>query len=229
MMRGVSRGRKWLLALLAVIAIPVAAAPRDWTIVAAKSAVGAYVVGNPKAKVKLVEYVSYVCPHCAHFSQESSATLKGRMIASGSVNLEVRALIQDQIDLAAALTARCAGPANFLRISEQLFAQQNDWYWRSRRYVEANETRLSAYPPLERVSAIVDAGGIGALATANGLPAARLKACFASGTALEEILTIDQAARTVAEGTPTFVLNGKKITGAGWAQLEPMLRAAGAR
>lgn len=220
---------RWLVLLAALVALPAGAAPRDWTRSAVQGPAGAFVVGNPAAKAKLVEYASYVCPHCAHFSRESAATLRGRMLASGSLSLEVRPLVQDQVDLAAALVARCAGPAGFLAVTEALFAAQDDWYWRARGFVDANGARIANYPALGQLRQIADGGGISAVAAANGVPAARLDQCFADRAVVDQVLRISDAARRAVNATPTFSLNGRLITGVDWAHLEPMLRAAGAR
>ena len=80
---------RFLLPLLAAIALTAATAPRPWTAVATPVANGSYLIGNPKARVKLVEYVSYTCPHCAHFTHESDAAL-GAMVRSGSTSIELR-------------------------------------------------------------------------------------------------------------------------------------------
>ncbi|MEG8038961.1 thioredoxin domain-containing protein [Sphingomonas sp. LR60] len=104
-----------LLPLLAAVALTAATAPRPWTAVATPVASGSYLIGNPKARVKLVEYVSYTCPHCAHFTQESDATL-GAMVRSGSTSVELRNQVHDGIDLAAATLARCSGAAAFPRV-----------------------------------------------------------------------------------------------------------------
>ena len=37
----------------------------DWTTVVSATPEGGFVMGNPNAKVKLVEYGSMTCPHCA--------------------------------------------------------------------------------------------------------------------------------------------------------------------
>jgi hypothetical protein len=48
-------------------------------------------LGNPRnAPVKLVEYISYTCPHCAHFEAESDAQLRIGFIATGKGSIEVR-------------------------------------------------------------------------------------------------------------------------------------------
>ena len=68
-------------ALLAVsaTAVPVQPAPaqaqRDWTRVVAQTPEGGYRMGNPNAPVKLVEYLSLTCSHCAHFSEQGAPRL----------------------------------------------------------------------------------------------------------------------------------------------------------
>src|SRR3546814_19557489 len=85
-------------------------------------------MGNPAAPVKLIEYLSYTCPHCAAFSAESAAVLRGRMVKSGKVSLELRNAVRDKLDLAAAALARCAGTQGFFAAYDALFARQRDWY-----------------------------------------------------------------------------------------------------
>ena len=84
-----------------------ARAKMDWSTHVTQTPAGAYVIGNPAARVKLVEYVSYTCPHCAVFTTESAPVLKGQMVRSGSTSIEIRHFIRDRLDLAAALIARC--------------------------------------------------------------------------------------------------------------------------
>ena len=51
-----------------VTATPVAAPNNgDWSTIVTKTAEGGFVMGNPNAKVKLVEFGSMTCPHCAEF------------------------------------------------------------------------------------------------------------------------------------------------------------------
>ena len=89
--------------ILAAFALVAAAPATDWSQVARPTAKGAYVFRNPAAPIKLVEYGSYTCSHCADFARESGPVLKDRMIRSGSVSLEYRHLIRDPADLGAAI------------------------------------------------------------------------------------------------------------------------------
>ncbi len=135
---------RFLLALIALGFGTIALAQgRDWTTVVGKSANGSFVVGNPKAKVKLVEYVSYTCPHCAHFIAESAQGLRGQMVRSGSTSVELRNAVRDKLDLTAALLARCTGPQRFFATTDAMFAAQEDWFTRGSRFEATNAARLA--------------------------------------------------------------------------------------
>lgn len=218
------------VALLAALAAPVAltaAAPRPWTDVAAPVATGSYLIGNPKAKVRLVEYVSYTCPHCAHFTAESGPALKA-MVRSGSTAIELRNQVHDRIDLAAATLARCAGPVVFPKLHDTLFAQQQAWVERAVEWNEGNAARVAMYPQLAQLRAVSDGAGLTDLARGAGMSPAAIDACFATDAALNRTLAVMQATAKV-RGTPAFEINGKLVENVGWKELQPMLRAAGAR
>lgn len=225
--------RSLVAALLALVALlhPATggAAGRDWTSVVARTPAGNYLIGNPRAKVRLVEYLSYTCPHCAAFQRESAAVLRGQMVRSGSTSLEVRPATRDKIDLAAAIVARCAGPAGFVALSDAIYAAQEDWYPRAFRFQQYNDQRLALYPETARLRAYADAAGLIEIAHAHGVGDAALDGCFKDQAALGQLLTTsDQAWRRIT-GTPTFEVNGTIGGGADWSRLQPVLRAAGAR
>jgi len=60
-----------------------APAGQNWVDVVSKTPEGGYRMGNPDAPVKLVEYGSRSCPHCAAFDAEGFPTLKSGPIAAG--------------------------------------------------------------------------------------------------------------------------------------------------
>lgn len=218
-------------ALLGLLLLPLllAAAPaRDWTATVTKTAAGAYVLGNPAAPVKLVEYASYSCPHCAAFAAESGAVLKGRMIKSGSTSLEVRNYIRDAPDLAAAIVARCTGPKRFFPTSDAIFTQQPLWLPRAIDFQQDNALRLAGYSDLARLRAIADGSGLSGIGRAAGLTDAALDACFADQAEVNRIIAMTQAATGIT-GTPGFLVNGKHVNIFTWTGLQPILRAHGAK
>ena len=50
----------------------------NWTMVVNATPAGGFMMGNPNAKVKLVEYGSLTCPHCKAFDDEGVPTLIGK-------------------------------------------------------------------------------------------------------------------------------------------------------
>jgi len=45
---------------------PAATAAVKWDLRTTRTAEGNHLIGNPAAKVRLVEFISYTCDHCAH-------------------------------------------------------------------------------------------------------------------------------------------------------------------
>ncbi|MFS0773476.1 DsbA family protein [Sphingomonas sp. 1P08PE] len=219
-----------LLALFLLAPAVTAAAPaRDWSTVAAMNADGAYVVGNPAAKVKLVEWASYTCPHCGHFAVESAPVLKDRLIRSGSTSLELRHLIRDPVDLAAAITVRCAGPRRFAATNLAVFAAQDRWMGQAQTWLQANGERLDKLPRPVALRQLADGIGLTAVARAQGLTEPQVAACFADQPALDRLLALSAKVPAEVTGTPAFFLNGKLLPPGGWSQVQPALAAAGAR
>jgi protein-disulfide isomerase len=211
------------------LALLTAAAPAPKPVPVTRTASGTYVLGSPAARVKLVEYASYTCSHCADFSTQSQAVLKGRMIASGSTSLEFRHMIRDRLDLAAAVLARCTGPRGFFPTSAAIFAAQPAWLEKGIEFQQVNAARIDLYPRPAQLKAYADGAGLTDLVKARGLSAAAIDACFADTAEIDRILAITAAAPPEVDSTPSFFINGKVMPHGGWAQLEPALRTAGAR
>src|SRR3546814_16038437 len=99
----------------------------DWTQFVSATPEGGFVMGNPDAPVKLVEYASMTCPHCAAFSREASETIKNEYVKSGQVSFEFRNFVLNGIDMAASLLTRCQGPGPYFQLTGQVFAEQDKW------------------------------------------------------------------------------------------------------
>jgi protein-disulfide isomerase len=218
-----------ILALLGLLFLTAAAPARDWSTVATQAPSGVFVIGNPAARVKIVEWASYTCSHCAAFANESAPVLKGQMIRSGSTSLEVHHLVRDPLDLAAGILARCAGPRGYAGLHAAIFAGQEKWLQQGATYLQANAPDLEKLPKLAAFRRIADGAGLTAIAHARGLTEPQVAACFASQPGVDKLLALGAAAPAEVTGTPTFYVNGKLVPNVGWAQLEPALRAAGAK
>lgn len=217
-----------MLALVGLVLLT-AATPVRKGATAVRTPAGAFVLGSPAARVKLIEYASYTCSHCADFARESDAVLKGRMIASGSTSLEFRHLIRDRLDLAAAILARCTGPRGFFPTSAAIFAAQPTWLRKGMEFQDANATRVNLYPRLAQLRAYADGAGLTDLVKARGLSGAAIDACFADAAEVDRILAMTASVPPEVDSTPSFYINGKFVPHVGWEQLEPALRTAGAK
>jgi protein-disulfide isomerase len=212
-----------LLALLALFALG-AAKPVDWTKTVSRTAAGSYVIGNPAAKVRLVEYMSYTCPHCAEFAAEATTPLMRDYIARGLVAFEPRNAVRDPLDLAAAIATRCSLPARFPGNHEAVFAAQNMLFEGASKFDPAP----TANNPVAGMKAMSRASGLTAVMAKRGVPAAALDACYASKAAQAPVLAMTNDAWNTKKipGTPAFFLNGKAIETNTWGGIEPLLRAA---
>ena len=86
-----------------------------------------FVLGNPKAKVTMIEYASLSCPHCAHFQEETYPKLKKDYIDTGKIKFLFRDFPLDGLALAGSVIARCVAPDKGHKLVEVLFAQQQKW------------------------------------------------------------------------------------------------------
>ena len=216
-------------ALLAVLLSPPAYAARDWTKTVSQTPAGAYVMGNPVAKVKLVEYLSFTCSHCAHFAQEGWGPLKANYIGKGLVSLEVRHAVRDGFDLTGTMLARCTGPKGYFAASEAVLTALPVWGPRASEYAEKAGPALDQKPIGERMQAIARASGLDMLVASRGLPRGRVAACLSNAAEQKKLAAMTKEAwgeRNIG-GTPSFLINGELQPGmSSWQELEPKLQAA---
>jgi protein-disulfide isomerase len=106
-------------------------APIDWTRTVVATPDGGFRIGNPQAKVAVVEFMSFTCPHCGAFAAEGFPAIRDKYVRTGKVSFEMRSALRDRADLVAATLAQCAGPAHFFAMADALFAAQSDWETRS--------------------------------------------------------------------------------------------------
>jgi protein-disulfide isomerase len=218
----------------AVAAVP-APSGKAWTDIVARTPEGGYRQGNPDAPIELVEYGSRNCPACGRFAAEGVEPLRAKYIASGRVSYEFRDfLIHGAPDLAAALLNQCVPAEAFFTMLDQLFANQGGFLDRTQALVSGDPQRarqLQAFPPAQAAAGFADAIGYVEFIKQQGVPEARARACLADAKAIESISKVNADAVNSGIGrTPTFMINGRVLRNAGsWAELEPELRAAGAR
>ncbi len=222
-----------LLALL-ILSPGVAAAPRraparDWRRVVAVAPNGAYVMGNPAARAKVIEYSSMTCPHCADAAAEMLPALEAGYVRSGAASLEVRTAVRDRYDLAATLLARCEGPRGYFATATLLFAHQQDWIRQAGDWERADgNAALAGKPVGDALAAIAEGAGLTKLVAGRGRTPAATRACLTDPAAPKVVTAMADEAwqQRQITGTPAFFVNGAAVDAHDWATLEPAVRAA---
>lgn len=207
----------------------IAATAPNWVASVRVQPNGAFVMGKPAAPVKLVEYLSYTCSHCAQFTGEASAPLKAGYVAKGLATIEIRNAVRDRYDFAAALLARCGGPSKFFGNSETLFAAQATWLGKADAFEAANAERMSKLAMNDSLKAIAKGVGLDVLMRARGLSVAQIDACLTDAAAQKLVVAMTNEAWSIRKinGTPSFLINGNTFEGPGsWVAVEGGLKAA---
>ena len=222
---------------LATLAIGADAAPARKRPAAAKSQAanwstmvaehdGGYILGNPEADNKLVEYMSYTCSHCFEFSRTGDPAIRLFLVPKGKVSYEIRNLLRDPVDLTAALLTHCGDEDKFPANHTAIISKQAEWMETARTATQAQRTRWSFGTNAARWRAIASDLGFYDIMEARGYSRPALDHCLADdakATALAATSQRDVEALGL-KGTPSFVLNGKLLDGVyNWDTLKPFV------
>lgn len=216
-----------MLGLALAPAVPAQQTPSPYLSQVTRGEGGSHILGNPAAPVRLTEYVSYTCPHCKDFVEESQVALR-RYIASGRVSLEVRHLVLSAPDIGMTVAAQCGSPGRFFSRHESLFALQPTVLQRSAALTEARVAEIVALAPLPRIRALATDSGVIQWMRSRGFTPAQIDRCFADQSVVDRIEAMRAGALASGiNGTPTFAINGSVVSGAhSWSALQPRLDAA---
>ena len=214
----------------APVAKVAAPAGKAWTDTVSLTPEGGYLMGNPNAPIKLVEYGALSCSHCAEFSETGSAELHSSFIASGRVSYELRYFMLNALDVPAALLATCGPTEAVIPVSDQFWAWQREMFANLQKNPQLSEAAQNSQPP-QRFALLAKAGGMDQFFAARGIAADQAASCLANtakATAL--VAATDKAQRDVGiTGTPTFIINGTKLEVNTWPAVKAELEKAGAR
>lgn len=204
-------------------------AGKAWADVVSVTPDGGYVMGNPDAPIKVVEFASLTCPHCAEFAEKGLPSLRANYIANGTVSLEFRNFVRDPYDTTMAMLVRCGSPDTFFALTEQVFANQKALF--DQLQPIGKQLQDANLPPSEVFKAIGDRGGLTDFFAARGIAKDQAAQCLAkSDTATKLADNTQKAGETFnITGTPSFLVNGRNVEVATWEALEPILKQAGAR
>ena len=217
-----------LLAGLAGASVPAAGAPAvaavpaspDWTQQVEVTEEGGYRMGNPDAPLKLVEFLSTTCGHCADFAEAAMPALR-EQVRAGRISIEYRNYVLNHYDVAAAMLSRCAPTSRYFELTDALLARQDEWVGKAERLTPAQRARIEVQPTRDSVALTWDLLGLTPIAGAYGITAST---CLADNRRLAQLFGMAEAAeRLGVQGTPTFMLNGRVIGAHDWSTLQPYL------
>jgi protein-disulfide isomerase len=207
---------------------PPLAAKVNWNSVVVRTPLDSHLLGNPNAQVKLVEYISYTCPHCAHFEQESDAQLRIGFVSSGKGSIEVRSFVRDPVDLTAALLTHCGAASKFFGNHSAFMRHQATWMAPLASLTDGQKARWSNPDFGARTRAIASDLGFYSLMEARGYGRAEVDRCLGDKALAERLAqhTKDAGEKDFVNGTPSFLLNGVPLSGTySWAALKPQIEA----
>lgn len=171
---------------------------------------GSHIVGNPAAPIKVVEYLSYTCGHCATFEAKDVPVLKTQYVATGKASLEIRNMVLNAYDLTAAVLARCGGKDRFFGNQKHLMATQSVWMGKSGNISAATKAKLQAEDYHGFMAGAYTELGLGPIMQQRGVTPAQANTCLSDKASLKAVIDMtDAGAALGVQGTPSFLVNGK--------------------
>ena len=163
------------------------------------------VLGSDNAKIDIVEYASYTCPHCATFHTDVYPKLKQNYIETGHVRFTYREVYFDKYGLWASMIARCAGPEKFFGLTDLIYKSQKKW-------ARAGEDK-----------AVVSE--LSKLAKVAGLNDERIENCLEDTEKLRALVEWfkNNASNDDIDSTPSFLINGEKFSNMSYEEFSAVI------
>ena len=162
-------------------------------------------MGPEDAKVTVVEYASFTCPHCANFHKGPFKQLKADYIDHDQIQFIYRDVYFDRFGLWAAMVARCDGKERFFGITDMLYDKQKDW--------------IGGGDPNEI------SGNLRKLGKVAGLSEEQVDACLADSEKAKTLVAWfkQNAEADEVQSTPTLLINGQKYANMNYADLKVII------
>ena len=149
-------------------------------------------LGKPDAPIKMIEFASLTCGHCARFHNEVMPAIKEKYINSGKIFFIYKDFPLDKFALKASIISRCSGNRNYFSFLDVFYKKQSSW------------TR--SQDPFKSLLKIAKIGG---------LKDEEIKVCVGNKSIEDGLLKdrLQSSKKYDITATPTIYLNGKKYTG----------------
>ena len=174
-------------------------------ILSTEEALSERVIGDPAAPITIIEYASLTCPYCATFHAESLPQLKKEWIETGKAKLIYRDYPLDKYAATGAMIARCAPKDKYFIFLNAFYAQQDNW--------------SRAQDPVKILTQLAGLGG---------MSKDDVDACLANEALQDGILQmrLEGQMEYGIDSTPSFVVNGKKVTNLPYDEFSEILEDA---
>ena len=172
------------------------------------SAIVEMTMGPEDAKVTIVEYASFTCPHCARFHQGPFKQMKADYIDKGLVHFIYRDVYFDRFGLMAAQIARCGGRERFFGIADMLYSQQRDW-------IAGGDDPAKIVENLRKIGKVA------------GLRDETLEACLGDKDKAEMLVAWynQNAQADNIRATPSFIINGEPYSNRSYEDFKKIIDA----
>jgi protein-disulfide isomerase len=203
----------------------------NWSDVVNATSAG-YLMGNPDAKVKLVEIGSLSCPHCQKFEEQGSPALIDKYVKPGNVSWEFRPyVIHGPIDMAANIIARCSGVKAFFPLTQAMYKDQAAIMAKIEAAPQDKVNQIQNLPTNQVFVEMAKLLGLQDWAAARGLSQTKSNQCLSDQKMIDrEVQLTSDVGNEYPDfsGTPAFIVNGKMLPKevTTWDKLEPELQAA---
>lgn len=149
-------------------------------------------IGEEKAPIKIIEFASLTCGHCAKFHNEVFPLIKEKYIDKGKIFFTYNDFPLDKFALKASVVARCSGNKKFFSFLKVLYNKQKDW------------TRTQ--DPFKSLLKIAKLGG---------LKNDEIKVCVGNKSIEDGLLKQRLKSTKIYDikATPTLYINGEKYDG----------------
>ena len=148
------------------------------------------ILGDSNAPIKVVEFFSMTCGHCANFHNVTFPKVKSDMIERGLIQFEMRPFPLDGLALRGHALARSLPTARYFPMVKALMSQHKQW-------VRA-EDPLAALMKIARLA---------------GISGAEFNKIMSNRALLEKLVEMRQTALNDwnVSSTPSFVINDDKV------------------
>jgi protein-disulfide isomerase len=184
-----------------------------------------HLIGNPEADASLIEFISYTCGHCASFAREGEGALDLALLAPGHLNLEVRPVIRNAIDLTISMLVQCGPDDNFKDRHRMYLMRQDAWLEKARSAPQSQQAVWARGDKASRLN-VAQALDLDDMLAARGVSKADINTCLADDEAALALIRNGRAdaAEFAVPGTPSFALDGELLADVhDWKSLYPIL------